>query len=146
MKGFETILPKDDPLKDGISFGALAKKMHDLIDNTMFADVFFEVEGKRIAAHRNILSCRNDYFKNLLNGEKNLNRHSPIYIPNVKYDVFLQILTFIYTGHVNCCDFQICLDLLYFLVEFNSIQMEEMIYSYFGKCSSIQFFFFKLIF
>jgi hypothetical protein len=67
--------------------------MYKLVTDDLFADVYFEVEGKRIAAHRNILSCRSGYFDAMLGQNANFresNQQNPIYLPDISYDVFIQ--------------------------------------------------------
>ena len=114
------------------AFGELSKHMIKLVANELFADVFFEVEGKRVPAHRNILSCRSDYFGAMLNSAAHFresNKQSPIYIPNVKYDVFIQLLSFLYTGHVDIwkLSYSDGLDLIRTADLFNLTKLEELI-------------------
>jgi len=87
-------------------YSLLAKHLHSLIQNELFADVYFEVEGRIIPAHRNILTFRSEYFRAMLSKSFKeydlITSHNPIYLKNLSYDVFLQILTYLYTGHVEC--------------------------------------------
>ena len=112
MKGFKNKRVNSNAMNES-STDLLSKGLFKLINNDLFADVYFEVECKRLAAHRNILSFRSDYFKELLLEHKD--RQNPIYLPNVKYESFLKILTFIYTGYFdsgNGSSVDCCLDLL----------------------------------
>ena len=89
-----------DPLE---GYSLLARQMHTLVLNEMFADVSFEVEGKKIPAHKNILVRRSEYFRAML-GERGAFREShlsSIYISDMSYEIFVQVLHFIYTGHVD---------------------------------------------
>lgn len=86
------------------SYGQLSRQLQKLITNDLFADVYFEVDGRRVAAHRNILSCRSEYFEAMIGPSSKFresNQDNPIYIPNMSYDVFIQVLNFIYTGHID---------------------------------------------
>lgn len=87
-------------------YSLLARHLHSLIENELFADVYFEVEGRIIPAHRNILTFRSDYFRAMLSKSfkeyELITSHNPIYLKNLSYDVFVQILTYLYTGHVEC--------------------------------------------
>ena len=86
--------------------------LYGLIKNDLFADVFFEVEGEIIPVHRNILVYRSDYFKAMIgsNGafkesfelDKSINKNKikPIYIKDIKYEVFIQVINYLYTGHI----------------------------------------------
>ena len=90
-------------------FGSLAKHMSNLVLNDLFADVYFEIDGRVIPAHRNILVCRSEYFRAMLSTrsvflesqESHQSSSDPIYIPNIKYDCFKQIINYLYTGHVS---------------------------------------------
>ena len=104
----------DTKVKDGVndvfkSYSTYARHLFSLIKSDLFADVHFEVEGEIIPAHRNILVYRSEYFKNMigLNGrfkeafELNKNAHiQPIYIKDISYDVFMQVINYLYTGHL----------------------------------------------
>ena len=93
-------------------YSLYARHLFSLIKNDLFADVFFEVEGQIIPAHRNILVFRSDYFKAMIgaNGnfkeslelDKSTNKTQikPIYIKDMKYEVFVQIINYLYTGHI----------------------------------------------
>jgi hypothetical protein len=67
------------------------------------------VEGKIIPAHRNILICRSQYFKAMLSStsifkesnDLNHSKSNPIYIKDMSYDVFTELLNYIYTGCVK---------------------------------------------
>jgi BTB/POZ domain-containing protein 9 len=112
--------------------------MYKLVGNDLFADVFFEVEGKRVAAHRNILSCRSDYFNAMLSSAANFresNKQSPIYIPNVNHEVFLQVLTFLYTGHIDVCKLPCgsALDLIRAADLFNLTKLEQLVLYHLSK-------------
>jgi hypothetical protein len=94
-------------------YSQYSRHLFSLIKNELFADVFFEVEGQILPAHRNILVYRSQYFKAMIgpNGSFKesfeLNNKSsakaslkPIYIKDMKYDVFIQIINYLYTGHL----------------------------------------------
>ena len=85
------------------TYSLLAKQMHSLVLNPSFSDVSFEVEGKIIPAHKNILVCRSEYFRAMLseNGAFKESHQSSIYMNDMSYDIFVQVLHFVYTGHVD---------------------------------------------
>jgi hypothetical protein len=100
VKGAKIYTDKDlDPSEDDSPFknySPLSKHMNSLVLNDLFADVYFEVEGKIIPAHKNILTCRSDYFKAMLTpshsgfkeakqNDSSNNESKPIYIPNIPY-------------------------------------------------------------
>ncbi len=78
-----------------------------ILNDNLFADVYLEVEGKLIPAHKNILSCRCEYFKAMFSSNSLFKESSssspknPIYIKDISYNVFLEFLNYIYTGHIN---------------------------------------------
>lgn len=75
----------------------------------MFADVYFEVEGKLIPAHRNILVSRSEYFRAMLSSHSLFKESiisddaskDPIYVRDISYGIFVEVLNFLYTGHVS---------------------------------------------
>ena len=48
------------------NYSLFSRHLYGLIKNELFADVFFEVEGEIVPAHRNILVYRSDYFKAMI--------------------------------------------------------------------------------
>jgi hypothetical protein len=91
------------------SYSALARNLHTLIGNDLFADVYFECDGQVIAAHRNILISRSEYFRAMLSSDSAFDEaktpHSSpenaIYLELVSYPQFKQVLTYLYTGHID---------------------------------------------
>ena len=63
-----------------------------------FSDVRFEVAGRTVHAHRFILFARCEYFRRMFTGGYREARDECIPIPDVRYDVFLCVLAFLYTG------------------------------------------------
>lgn len=94
-------------------YSLYSRHLYSLIKNDLFADVFFEVEAQIVPAHRNILVYRSEYFKAMIgsNGSfkesfelANKNESSaqikPIYIKDIVYDVFIQVINYLYSGHI----------------------------------------------
>lgn len=120
-------------------YSSFSKGLYTLIDNDLFADVYFEVEGKRIAAHRNILSSRSEYFNKILS--ENRDRQCPIYIPNITYDAFFAIIAFMYTGHFlnrSNCTISCCLDLMQIIELFGLKQLEELVFDHFTDITDLK--------
>ncbi|RNA32038.1 kelch motif [Brachionus plicatilis] len=86
---------------------SLSEDLGNLIANELFADVYFEVEGKLIPAHKNILVCRSEYFEELIDSHLKMSsscsnpEKNPIYLKDMEHHVFMQILNYIYTGLVK---------------------------------------------
>jgi len=69
-----------------------------------FSDVTFVVEGKHIFAHKVILATKCPIFKAMFASGLQESKKKEIAIDNVQYDIFLEILTFIYTNKApNMC-------------------------------------------
>lgn len=80
----------------------LSNDMVDLLSSEEFSDIVFEVEGKLIKAHRNILTARSDYFRAMLCENLKQDRLSkPIHIDNVSYNGFRALLYYLYTGNIG---------------------------------------------
>lgn len=130
-RGFSVQNTKEEEL------GALSMQMYKLVANDSFADVYFEVEGKRIPAHRNILSCRCEYFAIMLSKSaafRESNQQNPIYLPNISYEIFKQVLVFLYTGHFDTSkmSYSDVLELMRAADSFMLNKLEELIFYYIG--------------
>ncbi|KAF7077694.1 hypothetical protein CFC21_082218 [Triticum aestivum] len=77
----------------------LPSHLGDLLLSKEGADVTFEVDGKEFAAHRWMLAARSTVFKAQLFGTMNVDNatSSVVKIDDIKANVFLDLLTFIYT-------------------------------------------------
>ncbi|EGG17941.1 hypothetical protein DFA_08942 [Cavenderia fasciculata] len=78
-----------------------------------FSDIAFVVEGKRIPAHRNILSVRSNYFKSLFTNGLKESFEKDIIIKDEKYDDFIALIRFIYTGDEGYVNLENCMGLLH---------------------------------
>jgi len=115
------------------TYGGLAKSLQKLIGNDLFADVYFEVDGKRVAGHRNILASRSEYFAAMIaSGFKESSQENPIYIPDLSYEVFIQIINFLYTGHVDTVKLRpnVAVELIRASDLLNLSKLEEFVYYY----------------
>jgi hypothetical protein len=120
-------------LKD---YSLLSRNLNSLIENDLFADVYFEVEGHIVPAHRNILVCRSDYFRAMLGShaafkESAQSHSSPehaIYIKDIRYDEFTQILSFLYTGHIEVASlpYDVIIGLMKLADSMNLCELEQL--------------------
>jgi len=74
------------------------QNMLKLLDSEEDKDVFFNVEGQIISAHKLILKANSSVLATLCIGESS--KESPIHIKDTKPDVFRHILNFLYGGNV----------------------------------------------
>ena len=102
-------LENDTPMQSVPS--SVFKSWEKLLFNEKFSDIIFEVVDdsvepstvKQLYAHRNILACSSDYFDSMLTGlwkEASNETHSIIKV-NQKFEVYKNLLRFIYTGQVE---------------------------------------------
>lgn len=70
------------------------------VDNQLLSDITFIVEGIPIHAHK-ILCLRCSYFRNMLTGEYMESKASEIVIEDIGYQVFLILLEYLYSDHVD---------------------------------------------
>jgi hypothetical protein len=74
-------------------------KLHQQALANLNTDVHFLVHDQRISAHRNILSCRSEYFRALLSNDFiEKTQKEPIVLTDIDYETFTEILRFIYTS------------------------------------------------
>jgi len=77
---------------------SLAGDLAPMVDSEHFSDVSFEVEGRTIHAHKFILFARCEYFRRMFTSGYKESTDACIPIRDTTYDVFLCVLTFLYTG------------------------------------------------
>ena len=69
-----------------------------MVNNEQFSDIAFLVDGRTVYAHKFILFARCEYFRRMFTGGYRESTDACIPIPDVSHDVFLCVLTFLYTG------------------------------------------------
>ncbi len=75
--------------------------MLKLLEDNHFSDVDFEVEGKIVKGHRNILASRSSFLKNILTETTNYCSSKPVHIENISYKVFQSLMFYLYTGKIE---------------------------------------------
>jgi Rho family protein len=77
--------------------GTVAKKL--FLNNSLFSDVTFSVEGESIAAHKLVLCSRCEVMEAMLSGGFMESRSSKIVIHDTTAENFLAFLEYLYTDH-----------------------------------------------
>ncbi|CAF0827041.1 unnamed protein product [Didymodactylos carnosus] len=96
----------------GYSLKELSTDLSTLLNDDYFADCTFEIQGRTISSHQNILSVRCYYFE-LLFEKYPVTNNEPIKITNCSYDTFYQILHFIFTDKIEpVLSYEICIELM----------------------------------
>ena len=85
-----------EPESFGIPDSSLLLELRSLVNNELFSDVCFIVEGRRVNAHRLFLS-RSSYFLAMLTSVMMESRSKEIMLTNVSYSTFLTVLKYLYT-------------------------------------------------
>lgn len=107
IQGSKLAVESEKPQIANISL--LSTHLKNLTLSDLFADVYFEVEGKIIPAHRNILVCRSEYFRAMLSTHGHFKEsfvsvkpaENPIYVKDIQYRIFTEVLSYLYTGHLS---------------------------------------------
>jgi hypothetical protein len=88
--------------------------MRKLLHDPTFSDVTLVLEeGKyQIPAHKCVLSNRCEFFKRMLTSQMRESRENKIVISDTKYEVFINILNFIYTDEILLTDVDTVVNLL----------------------------------
>ena len=88
------------------------KNMRKIINEQKFSDITLIVEGKPLYAHKAILSSQCEHFRAMfLNGMKE-SMQNEIEIKDWTYNVYLQMIEYLYTGFVEGFNVPISLDLI----------------------------------
>lgn len=92
----------------------LVEDLRKLINNPLFADVTFMVEGQPVYATRAHLAARSEHFRALLYGgmRESTAANQQIELPDVAHPVFLLLLEYIYTDQVGDVSSQMAVPLL----------------------------------
>ncbi|POM70854.1 hypothetical protein PHPALM_12654, partial [Phytophthora palmivora] len=107
-------LDTDPPPRASVSLPSPARMLrHALaqyVDCEEFADISFLVEGRVVYAHKLILSALSERFRGMFSSGFREARESQIVVPDVRYGVFLLLLEYLYTGHIETHDdaFALC--------------------------------------
>jgi len=83
----------------------LVTAFESLLGEGDFVDVTLGVEGRRLSAHKMLLSACSPYFRELLKG--NPCQHPIIVLRDIKYDDLHSLLQFMYNGEVNVAQDQL---------------------------------------
>ncbi|GAM27373.1 hypothetical protein SAMD00019534_105480 [Acytostelium subglobosum LB1] len=79
----------------------LASNFGQLVDNPMYSDIQFKVDGRTIHAHRCILYSRNEHFKAMITSGMKETVEDIIHVPDTTYDAFRAIVHYLYTGQLR---------------------------------------------
>lgn len=102
-------LPSPRRIASDCSFCRMTSGM---LNNPLFSDVTFVVEGQKLHAHRAILYSRCEYFRCMFEGGMREATTKEIDVPGLKRDVFLRVLEHLYTGNVTLTDGSLAVGLL----------------------------------
>jgi len=83
----------------------LVTAFESLLEEKDFVDVTLGVEGRKLPAHKMLLSACSPYFRDLLKG--NPCQHPIIVLRDIKYDDLFSLLQFMYNGEVNVAQDQL---------------------------------------
>ncbi|XP_023323918.1 zinc finger protein 131 isoform X4 [Eurytemora carolleeae] len=83
----------------------LVTAFESLLGESDFVDVTLGVEGRRLSAHKMLLSACSPYFRELLKG--NPCQHPIIVLRDIRYDDLHSLLQFMYNGEVNVAQDQL---------------------------------------
>lgn len=83
------------------TMSTLAKELGIMVNNPLFSDVTFIVEGKPIHAHRAILSARSEHFANMFKSGLKESHEKEVAIPVIRHHIFLALLGYLYTDTIS---------------------------------------------
>jgi hypothetical protein len=91
---------------------SLSGDLDSMVDNPQFSDVTFVVEERAVHAHKFILFARSEYFRRMFTSGYRESTENTIAIPDVRYEVFLCVLAFLYTGKPREIEPQMAIEVL----------------------------------
>jgi RCC1 and BTB domain-containing protein len=75
--------------------------MRSLVNDEEYSDIKFIVEGRPLFAHRGILARRSEHFKMMFGSGMRESFEKEIELPEMRYEVFIRFLEFVYTDSVK---------------------------------------------
>lgn len=85
---------------------SVRRVMSDHLNNQQFSDVVFVVEGRRLYAHRVLLTLFSDYFRRAFACGMRETFEPEIVIEGISHETFRALLEFLYTGRLRLTDAQ----------------------------------------
>ena len=83
-----------------------------MVNNEQFSDISFVVEGRTVHAHKFILFARSEYFRRMFTSGYREASEATIPIGDVRHEVFLCVLAFLYTGKAREIEPEMALELM----------------------------------
>ncbi|CAJ1365241.1 unnamed protein product, partial [Effrenium voratum] len=80
---------------------SVRRVMSEYLNKEQFADVFFIVEGRRLCAHRILLTLFSDYFRRAFACGMRETFEPEIVLEDISYETFYALLEFLYTGKLR---------------------------------------------
>jgi len=88
-------------LKIKVPESTLLMDIEKMINNQYLSDVIFVIEGKEIYAHKYILQLRCEHFKVMFSSGLRESRSNKITVTDFSFEVFQEVIRFIYTDNCN---------------------------------------------
>jgi len=85
---------------------SVRRVMSEYLNKEQFSDVIFIVEGRRVFAHRILLTLFSDYFRRAFACGMRETFEPEIVIEGISYETFYALLEFLYTGKLRLTDAQ----------------------------------------
>ncbi|OXU27298.1 hypothetical protein TSAR_004459 [Trichomalopsis sarcophagae] len=83
---------------------AVLDAYENLIDDNQLSDVSLIAEGKAVKAHKCVLANSSKVFAAMFNAEMREKHENIVKITDIKYEVLVELIRFIYAGKVNNID------------------------------------------
>jgi len=104
------VLDTDPPplmnITEPTSLQLYARRLRHFYDDEEFSDVTFIVESRKVHGHKLVLSCVSDCFRAMfMTGfRESTSGCTEIEIPNCRYDIFVTMMNYIYSGQLPDID------------------------------------------
>lgn len=96
------VLDTDPPPRASVtepaSLALVERRLRHFFNDEEFSDVTFLVQGRKIYAHKMILSMVSNYFRTMFTSGFRETESGEVEIPDCSYDAFIAVVEYIYTG------------------------------------------------
>jgi RCC1 and BTB domain-containing protein len=81
------------------SLNLVERRLRHFFNDEEFSDVTFLVQGRKVHAHKMILSMVSQYFRTMFTSGFRESESIEVAIPDCSYNAFLAVIEYIYTGN-----------------------------------------------
>jgi hypothetical protein len=100
----DTDPPPHATIAEPTSLHLVERRLRHFFNDEEFSDVTFLVQGRKVYAHKMVLSMVSQYFRTMFTSGFRESDSGEVEIPDCSYDAFVAVMEYIYTGNIPNLD------------------------------------------